>query len=132
MLDQGIIRPSTSPSAAAVVMAKKQAGSRHFCMDYRGLNNVTIKDAQPLPRINGLLESLHGARWFSTLDLKSGCWQIHIKEEHKHKTAFRTSSGKLYESELLSFGLCNGSATFFHLMDTTLQGLAWVLHIWMT
>ena len=71
------------------------------------------------------LEVLKGARIFSTLDLKSGYWQVPIKEEHKNKTTFRTSYGKLYEFNRLPFGLCNAPATFSWLMDNVLSGLSW-------
>ena len=86
---------------------------------------MTIKDAQPLPRIDDTLESLKGAKCFSTLDLKSGYWQVPIKEEHRSKTAFRTGSGQLYEFNRLPFGLCNASATFSRLMNNVLSGLSW-------
>ena len=89
------------------------------------MNDVTIKDAHPLPRIDDTLEALKGAKLFSTLDLKSGYWQMVIKEEHKSKTAFRTSLGQLYEFNRLSFGLCNALATFSRLMDNVLSGLSW-------
>ena len=94
-------------------------------MDFRKMNDVTIKDAHPLPRIDDTLESLHGAQYFTTLDLKSGYWQVPIREEDKEKTAFRTSNGQLYEFNQLPFGLCNAPATFSRLMDRTLAGLAW-------
>ena len=125
MLSQGVIRPSSSPWAAAVVMVTKKDGSRRFCMDYRKLNDVTIKDAHPLPRIDDTLEALCGSKWFSTLDLQAAYWQIPIRDQDKHKTAFRTSSGRLYESERLPFGLCNAPATCARLMDQVLQGLTW-------
>ena len=96
-----------------------------FCVDFRRMNDATIKDAHPLPRIDDTLESLHGAQYFTTLDLKSGYWQVPIKEEDKEKTTFRTSSGQLYEFNQLPFGLCNAPATFSRLMDRTLAGLAW-------
>ena len=125
MLRDGVVRPSVSPWASPVVMVKKKDNSMRFCVDFRKVNDATIKDAHPLPRIDDTLESLHGAKYFSTLDLKSGYWQVPIKEQHKEKTAFRTSSGQLFEFNQLPFGLCNAPATFSRLMDRTLAGLAW-------
>ena len=125
MLRDGVVRPSASPWASPVVMVKKKDNSMRFCVDFRKVNDATIKDAHPLPRIDDTLESLHGACYFSTLDLKSGYWQVPIREEDKEKTAFRTSSGQLFEFNQLPFGLCNAPATFSRLMDKTLAGLAW-------
>ena len=86
---------------------------------------ATVKDAHPLPRTDDLLYASHGARWFSTLDLKSGYWQVPITEWDKEKTAFRTSSEQLYEFNQVPFGLCNAPATFSRLMDRVLSGLHW-------
>ena len=125
MLPSGVIRPSNSPWASPVVMAKKKDGSLWFCVDFRQLNTATVKDAHLIPRINDLLDALHGARWFSPLDLKSGYWQVPIQEQDKIKTAFCTSSGQLFEFNQVPFGLCNAPATFSILMDRVLAGLHW-------
>ena len=125
MLASDIIRPSNSPWASPVVMVRKKEGSLHFCIDFRQLNAATVKDAHPLPRIDDLLDALHGARWFSTLDLKSEYLQVLITESDKAKTAFRTSSGQLYEFNQVPLGLCNAPATFSRLMDRVLAGLHW-------
>jgi hypothetical protein len=115
-----IIRESTSPYAAPVVMVKKKGGEMRFYVDYRKLNQVTVKDRFPLPRIDETIESLYGAKFFTTLDLFSGYWQIEIKESDKHKTAFICEYGQ-YEFNRMPFGLTNAPSTFQRLMNTILR-----------
>ena len=125
MLTSGVIHPSNSPGASPVVMVKKKDGSLRFCVDFPQFNSSTIKYARPLPRFDDLLDALHGARWFSTLDLKSGYWQVPIMERDREKAAFHTSGGQLFEFNQVPFGLCNTPATFSRLMDRVLAGLHW-------
>ncbi|GBN65239.1 Retrovirus-related Pol polyprotein from transposon 297 [Araneus ventricosus] len=122
MVDNGIIEESSGPWASPIVLVKKKDGSTHFCIDYRKLNEITIKDSYPLPRIDDILDALNGSQWFSTLDLKSGYWQVEIQPEDKGKTAFTTGQG-LWQFKVMPFGLCNAPATFERLMETVLRGL---------
>ena len=124
MLEDNVIRPSSTPWASPVILVKKKDGSWRFCVDYRRLNKVTIKDVYPLPRIDDILDSLQGAKYFSALDLKSGYWQIELEEKDKSKTAFVTPDG-LYEFNVMPFGLSNAPSTFERLMDNVLRGLKW-------
>lgn len=117
LLQQGVIRESQSPYSSAVVLVRKKSGALRLCVDYRLLNKKCVKDAFPLPRIEEYLDSLSGAKLFSTLDLKSAYAQVPVAEEDCHKTAFATPMG-LFEYTRMPFGLCNSPATFQRLMMT--------------
>ena len=99
-----MIRESASPWASPMVYVLKKDGSFRPCVDYRKLNEVTLKDAYPLPRMNDCLDNFGNAKYLSTLDLQSGYWQISVAEPDKPKTAFVTRSG-LYEYNAMPFGL---------------------------
>ena len=93
MLNAGVIEPPGSPWMSPVVLVKKKDGTTRFCVDYRQLNNVTLKDSYPLPRIEDTLDAISGSKWFSTLDLKSGDWKVEMDKAGKEKTTFSTGKG---------------------------------------
>ncbi|WVZ79921.1 LOW QUALITY PROTEIN: hypothetical protein U9M48_027444 [Paspalum notatum var. saurae] len=117
-LDKGFIRPSSSPwGCPALFVEKKDQGGKRLCVDYRPLNAVTIKNKYPLPHIDILFDQLAGAKVFSKIDLRSGYYQIKIREEDIPKTAFSTRYG-LYEYLVMSFGLTNAPAFFMYMMNS--------------
>ncbi|GIM11287.1 hypothetical protein Vretimale_14782, partial [Volvox reticuliferus] len=106
LLAKGLIRPSTSPYSAPILFVGKKDGTLRMCIDYRGLNAVTVKNRYPLPRIDDLLDKLRGSAYFSSIDLQQGYNPIRILESDIPKTAFRTPFGH-FEFTVLSFGLAN-------------------------
>lgn len=123
-LESGVIRPSSSPWAAATVLVRKADSTVRWCIDYRGVNNRSVRDAYPLPRIDLCLQSLGSVRYFTTLDLQSGYWQIQVEESDIPKTAFITKYG-LFEYTKMPFGLCNAPGTFQRCMELVFRGPQW-------
>lgn len=120
LVKSGFIQPSKSPFGAPILFVKKKDGTMRMCVDYRALNNITIKNAYPLPRIEELFDRLQGAKYFSKIDLRSGYHQIRIDPQDVPKTAFRTRYGH-FEFLVLPFGLTNAPGTFMHLMHQTFR-----------
>ena len=123
MLDAGVIQPSNSPWCNAVVLVRKKDGSLRFCINFRKLNSLTVKDSHRLPHICETLESLAGAAHYSTFDMNSGFWQVPMDEESKQYTALTLGSKGLYECESMPFGLYNAPPTFQRLMQNCLGEL---------
>jgi transposase InsO family protein len=124
LLEKGQIEPHEGAWSSPVVLVTKKDGTWRMCVDYRKLNAVTRHDAYPLPRIDDSLDSLTGSKYFSTLDLLSGYWQVPLDEDAQEKSAFVTRGG-LWKWKVLPFGLTSAPATFERLMERVLSGLQW-------
>ena len=123
MLDAGAIHLSQSPWCSMVVLVRKKDGTLHFCVDFRCLNAWTKKDLYPLPHIQEALESMAGSAHFSSMDLKSGFWQIKMAPESQQYIAFTVGNLGFYEFTCMPFRLCNVPVTFQHFMQNTLGEL---------
>ena len=125
MLEQNIVEPSDSPWSAPICLVKKSDGTYRFAIDFRGLNSVTTKDAYPLPNIRQIFDTLSGSKWYNTIDLMSGYWQLEMDPKSKKYTAFVTPTRGLYQFLVMPFGLCNAGATFERAIESCLGSLRW-------
>ena len=116
MIGQEKITPSKSLAGAPILFVRKKNGKLRLCVDYRGINNVTVKNIYPLPLMDPLREQVKGATIFTKFDLRDGYYLIRIKEGDEWKTAFQTQYGQ-FEYKVMPFGLCNAPATFQGMMD---------------
>ena len=124
MLDCEVIQPSNSEWSSPSVLVQKKDGNICWCIDFRAINNVTRKDAYPLPLIKECLDALSDTEYMSTLDMQFGYWQVEVHLEDCHKTAFLTKQG-LFEFTCMSFGLCNAPATFQWAVQLVFWGMTW-------
>jgi hypothetical protein len=121
-LANGRIVESSSPAGAPIIFVPKKDGSLRLCVDYRGLNKVTIKNRYPIPLISELMDRLSGARYFTRLDIRDAYHRIRIRKSDQWKTAFRTRYGQ-FEYTVMPFGLTNAPATFQAYINRALTGL---------
>lgn len=121
LLDNGFLRPSSSSYGAPILLVRKKSGEFRFVLDYRGLNNITVKQSYPMPTVQTLLDQLSGATCFTSVDMVQGFLQLPMHPDSIHKTAFRLPSGESYEWLAMPFGLTGAPATFQRFMNTVLR-----------
>ena len=121
---QKLIKSSQSSFASNVILVKMKDNTYRFCVDYGRVNDISVEDAYPLPRIDECLDTMTGSAWFSTIDLRSGYFQVELAEEDAHKMAFITRRG-LSEFQVMPQRMCNSAATFQRLMNLVLGGLSY-------
>jgi hypothetical protein len=121
-MDDGLIRPSYNEFGSPILFVRKADGSLRLCIDYSGPNEVTRKNAYPLPRVDDTLDALKDANFYTHLDLASGFWQVRVRDKDIHKTVFQTLDG-LMEWVAMPFGLCNAQATVHMMMNDILRDL---------
>jgi len=124
MLESGVIEPSDSPLASPVCLVRKKDGTLRFCVDYRRVNAVSRRDAFPIPDIHDDLDHLRGAKYFATVDLLSGYWQLGMTDRAKERSAFCTRRG-LFHFTRMPFGLSGAPASFCRLMSIVLRDMSW-------
>ena len=120
MVCDGIARPSNSPWSHNVILIKKKDSGIRFVVDYRPLNDATVKDAYPMPNVREIVDKMCEAKYFTKLDMASAYWAVPIKEDDRHKTAFSTPRG-LLEMCVTGYGLCNSQATYQRIIDETTE-----------
>ena len=127
LIESGFIKPSSSPYGASVIFARKPDGSLRLCIDYRAVNDTTIRDLTPLPSHVQLRDEVQGAKFLSKVDIRDAFHMLRIKPEDGHKTAFKTKRG-LFEFTVCPFGLTNSPAAFMRLMNSTFGDLNGALY----
>ena len=124
MLEAGVIEPSNSEWASPVCLVKKKDGTYRFCIDYRRVNAVSRRDAFPIPDIQDALVNLRGSKYYITMDLLSGYWQLPMSDRAKERSAFCTKRG-LFQFTRMPFGLSGAPRSFCRLMSISLRDLLW-------
>ncbi|MEW8090853.1 MAG: reverse transcriptase family protein, partial [Candidatus Thiodiazotropha endolucinida] len=123
MLEQKVIEPSVSPWNSPICLVAKKSGEWRFCVDLRALNSVTKLDTYPLPRIDETLDQLSNSKYFSTLDMASGYWQLNLSPQDRDKTSFAIPGVGTFRFRVMCFGLKNAPSSFSRLMEIVLRGL---------